>query len=481
MRLPFTKNSQNSGKSPRVSKVSASITLAVGVGISGCLSGAGLATAEQAPSSSYGSADGSARKAAGLGSAQALGSSQGPSDMLSSRALGSLDRNAQSFYDSLPTTVSGEPGQVIKRGPSQFALGLPYVDWTLSKAERVAYVSTDSNGKSIPVTGTVLKSSAPWTGKGPRPLLTIAPGTQGSGDACAPGKLLPVGLEYEAIPVAGALMRGWNVALTDLPGLGTPSQHTYMNRVDQAHATIDMARAATRMNIKGIDAKSPVAFYGYSQGGGAAAAALELAPTYGKDVNLKTGYAGGTPANLAETAANIDGKPLAGVLGYAINGFIASKPELRPLIDELLNDKGKRLLEQTADECISQSLIRHAYVDTRTLTKSGKPLAELASQEPLKSLLREQEIGHHTPNVPVFVGHGTNDDSIPVQGARTMARQWCTAGAKVYYKEVPAPPLAPLVDHMVPMLANQAPAMNWLDTVFRGKPYPTTSCGQIPK
>ena len=162
MRLPFTKNSQNFGTSPRVSKVSASIALAVGVGISGCLSGAGLATAEQAPSSSYGSADGSARKAAPRILAGS-GLVARPSDMLSSRALGSLDRNAQSFYDSLPTTVSGEPGQVIKR--SQFALGLPYVDWTLSKAERVAYVSTDSNGKSIPVTGTVLKSSAPWTGK----------------------------------------------------------------------------------------------------------------------------------------------------------------------------------------------------------------------------------------------------------------------------------------------------------------------------
>ena len=79
--------------------------------------------------------------------------------MFSSNALGSLDPRSKQFYDSIPTEVTGKPGQVIKRGPSQFALGLPYVDWTLSKAERVAYVSTNSNGKSIPVTGTVLKLS----------------------------------------------------------------------------------------------------------------------------------------------------------------------------------------------------------------------------------------------------------------------------------------------------------------------------------
>lgn len=445
------------------------------------MSTTGAAGAENAPSSSYGSADGSARTAAGLGSSEALGSSQGPADMLSSNAVGSLDHNAKKFYGSIPTKVSGEPGKIVKRGPSQFALGLPYVDWTLSKAERVAYVSTDSHDRPIPVTGTVLRSSAPWKRKAPRPLLIVAPGTQGSGDACTPGKLLPTGLEYEALPVAAALMRGWNVALTDLPGLGTPAQHTYMNRVDQAHATIDMARAATNMKLPGIDSKSPVAFYGYSQGGGASAAALELAPTYGKGVNLKAGYAGGTPANLAETAANIDAKPLAGALGYAINGFLAAEPQLTPLMNDLLNEKGKRLLKQTSDECVPQSIVRHAYVDTRTLTKSGKSIGEILKQEPLKSLLEKQEIGHRTPNVPVFVGHGANDDSIPLQGARTMARQWCTTGAKVYYKEVPIPSVAPLVDHALPMLGNLVPAFDWIDAVISGRPYPTSTCGQIPK
>ena len=465
----------------RVCKATAAMALAWGVGLGFAVSEADPASAENAPSSSYGTADGSARQVAGLGSAEALGSSQGPADMLSSNALGSLDQNAKNFYGSIPTTVSGKPGDIVKRGPSQFALGLPYVDWTLSKAERVAYVSTDSHDKSIPVTGTVLKSSKPWGGKGPRPLLIVAPGTQGSGDACTPGKLLPMGLEYEALPVAGALMRGWNVALTDLPGLGTAGQHTYMNRIDQAHATIDMARAATNMKIPGIDSKSPVAFYGYSQGGGASAAALELAPSYGKDVNLKAGYAGGTPANLADTAANIDARPLAGALGYAINGFLAAEPQLTPIMNGLLNDKGKRLLKQTADECVTQTVARHAYVDTRTLTKSGKPIGEILKQEPLKSLLQKQEIGHRTPNVPVFVGHGANDDSIPLQGSRAMARQWCTAGTKVYYKEVPAPPVAPLLDHAIPMLGNLAPALDWIDAVITGRPYPTSSCAQIPQ
>ena len=165
------------------------------------------------------------------------------------------------------------------------------MDWTGSTATRVAYVSTDDKGQTVPITGTVLTPTSPWKGKGPRPLMAIAPGTQGSGDACAPSKLMPYGVEYEALPVAAALARGWNVAITDLHGLGTSVQHTYMNRVLQGNATLDVARAAENLKIPGIDSNTPITTFGYSQGGGSSAAALELQPTYAPELNLVTGYA----------------------------------------------------------------------------------------------------------------------------------------------------------------------------------------------
>ena len=56
-------------------------------------------------------------------------------------------------------------------------------------------------------------------------------------------------MEYESIAVAQALLRGWDVALTDLHGLGTKPQHTYMNREYQARATLDMGRAVKELSL----------------------------------------------------------------------------------------------------------------------------------------------------------------------------------------------------------------------------------------
>lgn len=394
---------------------------------------------------------------------------------------GSVDLHKGDFYETLPEKIEGAPGEIIKSAPSNFALGIPLVDWAGSTATRVAYVSTNEDGSTAPVTGTVLTPTAPWKGTGPRPLVTIAPGTQGAGDACAPGKLLPYGVEYEGLPVAQALARGWNVALTDLPGLGTPAPHTYMNRIMQGNAMLDMARAAVNLNLPGIDANTPVATWGYSQGGGASASALELQPTYAPDVNLVAGYAGGVPADLAITAKTIDKSSLTGALGYTLNGLLYTHPELEPVIEEKLNDEGMRFLEQTKDECILQSRLRHTNKDSRTFTKTGESFGEILEEEPIKSVIDKQFIGNLPPTVPVYVGHGTNDDTILVEQSRRMARTWCEAGTPVNYQEHNLPQVARSLDHMAPMVSHLVPAMEWLEHVINGSSYATSNCGDIPE
>ena len=390
------------------------------------------------------------------------------------------DVDPKGFYASIGTTAEGEPGEILNKQPSKFALGLPNFDWTGSKAELVAYVSTNAVGEKIPVTGTVLQSSKEWKGEGPRPLLVIAPGTQGAGNKCAPGKLLPQGLEYEALPVAQALLRGWNVALTDLPGLGTKAEHTYMNRVDQGNATLDMARAAKNLNIPSITDDTPIATWGYSQGGGASAAALELAASYAPELNLKAGYAGGIPADLAVVATTIDNGTLAGALGYTINGLLYQDPSLQPDVDRLMNKEGKRLLALTKDECTVETVLRHAYVDTSKLTITGESITEALEREPFKTAVGNQLIGDLPPSVPVYVGHGTNDDTIPVSQSRNMARKWAEGGTKVYYQEHDLPALAPLVDHALPMMTHMNPAILWLEDVIQGKKFPETAAADIP-
>ncbi|WP_312098018.1 lipase family protein [Corynebacterium dentalis] len=463
MTLKKNSRSRNRTVALLASTLLAASSMSATFGVAGAQEGSLYESAEQA---NQGSVEASSQGSA-VGSASGL-------------VPGSIDLNQGDFYSTLPETVEGEPGEILKKEPSNFALGVPLVDWTGSTATRVAYVSTDDKGQTVPITGTVLTPTSPWKGKGPRPLMAIAPGTQGSGDACAPSKLMPYGVEYEALPIAAALARGWNVAITDLHGLGTSAQHTYMNRVLQGNATLDVARAAENLEIPGIDSNTPVATFGYSQGGGSSAAALELQPTYAPELNLVTGYAGGVPADLHSVAKKVDKSPLTGVLGYTVNGFLNTEPQLQPLMDELLNEKGKLLLEQTKDECLPQSIANHAFVDTSTLTKDGRALWEILQDEPLKSLVDRQLIGERAPTVPVYVGHGTNDDSIPVEQSRRMARMWCEAGTPVNYQEQNIPMGPPLTNHVFPMLTNLTPAMAWMEKVINGENYETTPCGQIP-
>ncbi|WP_284522663.1 lipase family protein [Corynebacterium aquatimens] len=83
---------------------------------------------------------------------------------------------------------------------------------------------------------------------------------------------------------------GYRVVVIDYIGLGSEGTHTYLNRVEQGHALIDAARATAKPGEK-------VGFWGYSQGGGAAAAAAELVADYAPELNVVGTFAGAPPAD----------------------------------------------------------------------------------------------------------------------------------------------------------------------------------------
>ena len=150
-------------------------------------------------------------------------------------------------------------------------------------------------------------------------------GTQGLADRCAPSRQLSAGSEYEGAFLSGVLSRGYAVAVTDYEGLGTPGVHTYMARRSQAAAVLDIGRAARQLPDLGVPAAGPVAVAGYSQGGGAAAAAAELAPAYAPELTLVGAVAGAVPADLAAVGESLDGGPYASFALYAVAG-LADEP-----------------------------------------------------------------------------------------------------------------------------------------------------------
>ncbi|MEG3631450.1 lipase family protein [Streptomyces poriticola] len=385
------------------------------------------------------------------------------------------------FYTP-PATLPAADGALVRTEPLRLALSLPGLDGPLpGRATRLMYKSTDANGGPVAVTGAYLEPAARWRGDGPRPLVAVAPGTMGQGDQCAAslglerpllfnGKTVSVG--YEDLVIHRLLARGIAVVVTDYAGLGTTDRlHTYVNRVDGAHAVLDAVRAARALEQASVTDASPVGLFGYSQGGGATAAAAELQPSYAPDVRLAGTYAGAPPADLTEVTKAIDGSDLAGALGWSLNGFLQTDPALRPVADRYLNQAGREALQDLSTMCVADALFSYRSTRSTDWTTTGQSVTEIIRSEPaLQSFLDRQRIGDRKPASPVRVATGVADDLVPHAQSRRLAVDWCRKGARVTYDAVLVPSVGNgLLNHFAPLLADQGEALDWLTDRLTGK------------
>ncbi|MFL4952538.1 lipase family protein [Streptomyces sp. MMS24-I31] len=395
------------------------------------------------------------------------------------------------FYNP-PAELPAADGALIRSEPLPLALSLPGVDGPLpGRATRLMYKSTDSADRPVAVTGAYIEPTARWNGGGPRPLVVVAPGTLGQGDQCAAsmglehpvsfnGRTMSVG--YEDLAIYRLLAKGAAVVVTDYAGLGaTDRLHTYVNRVDEAHAVLDAARAARDVEGASVTSASRVALYGYSQGGGATAAAAELQPGYAPDVPLVGTYAGAPPADLTEVTRAIDGSELAGALGWSLNGFLQSDPELKPLADAHLNAAGRTALADLSTMCVGDALFSYGFTKSSSWTTDGQTVSDIIRSTPaFQAFLDSQHIGTIRPATPVRVATGISDNLVPHAQARQLAVDWCRKGADVTYKAVALPGLgSALLNHAGPLLADQGSAISWLTDRLTGRPA-ASNCATMP-
>ncbi|CAM5236755.1 lipase family protein [Streptomyces violaceorubidus] len=297
---------------------------------------------------------------------------------------------------------------------------------------------------------------------------------------CADGQTVSVG--YEDLSVYRLLLRGVAVVVTDYVGLGTTDRlHTYVNRVDGAHAVLDAVRAARSLDSASVTSDSRVGLFGYSQGGGATAAAAELQPAYAPDVRLAGTYAGAPPADLTEVTAAIDGGDLAGALGWSLNGFLQTEPALRPIADRYINEAGQEALKDLSTMCVGDALFGYGGDSSTDWTKTGQSISDVIRAEPvLQNFLAEQRIGTLRPGSPVRVATGVSDDLVPHGQARRLAVDWCAKGGQVTYVPVLLPGVGSgLLNHFAPLLTDQGNAIAWLTNRLSGEPA-GSNCRSMP-
>ncbi|MDO5502404.1 MAG: lipase family protein [Actinomycetia bacterium] len=378
---------------------------------------------------------------------------------------GVIEAPRPAFYEP-PASIPSAPGTIIRQEPARQLLDPLGLSSRVVDARLIMYSSTDRSGAPIAVTGTVFVPTARWIGLSSRPVISYAPGTQGMADRCAPSRTLAESVSYEHALIKALLARGYAVAMTDYQGLGTPGSHTYMNRQAQGQAVLDMARAAK--TIPGLRTNSPIGLMGYSQGGGAAAAALELARGYAPDLSVRGAVVGAVPADLARVGLNLDGSLWSAFNNFAMVG-LAEGYGLD--LSEVLNERGMAAMEKTENTCVLE-FGQFAFQNSGTLTRDGRPTTAYLAEEPWASVVADNRIGTRRPSAPVLVNHSLLDDTIPYAVGRQLAQDWCRQGGNVSFS-TNAVPL-----HVGGMAPNLTESLAFFEARFAGLPL-ISSCWRL--
>lgn len=361
------------------------------------------------------------------------------------------------FYTPPNPLPAGRPGDVIWYRVAATSIARD----NNATAYEVLYRSTNVQGGAIAVSGTVLVPNTPWGGAGTRPLTAYASGTQGWDDSCAPSRSMTAGNFDESFAVTNLLRRGWAVAVTDYPGLGTPGDHQYNVGISEGRAVLDVLRASSRIAAARISSTTKVGVEGYSQGGGAAGWVIQQQPTYAPDVNLVGVAGGGTPANLQAVKANIDNSAFFAFLAGTAIGYRGGYPALN--VNRYLTLYGRLAISTLNGLCQLPALALYAF---HHLTEYTIGNIDPTTQPDFRAALDANNLGAIRPTVPVLQYHGSFDEVIPYAVEDRLHTQWCALGARSRLSAYP-------LEHVTTQLGAQIEVVQWLADRFNGVAAPS--------
>ncbi len=362
-----------------------------------------------------------------------------------------------SFYDAPRSLLAGGPGTLVRQQPIDGApLG--------AAAYRVLYRSTGLKGEPIFVSGVIIVPQGDPP-PGGRPILAWAHPTSGVTPRCAPS--LAIFLFQQIQGLRSFVERGYVVAATDYPGLGTPETHPYLVGDSEARAVIDSVRVAGSMPGAGGGKRFVV--WGHSQGGQAALFTGLIAKTYAPELTL-LGVAAAAPATDLVTLMDDDINSVGGKNITAMTLWSWHRVYDAP-INNILDPRAIPVMDRLAHECIEGPF------DLMARQRTEKPLEQHfltvegpASVEPWHSLLEKNSPGALPPELPVFLAQGTIDQIIRPDVTRDYMSKLCKAGSKVRML------IMPNIGHGRAAQASTMQAVNWVTDRFAGEA-PPNDCG----
>jgi pimeloyl-ACP methyl ester carboxylesterase len=359
--------------------------------------------------------------------------------------------NAQTeFYRAPVSEAAGAPGTLVRQ---EVIDGAPLGATTY----RVLYRSIGLDDKPILVSGVVIVPPGDPP-PGGRPIVAWAHPTSGVVPRCAPSLAIFL---FEQIQGLRSFVRdGYVVAATDYPGLGTPGPHPYLVGTSEARAVIDSVRVAG--SLPGAGGGKKFVVWGHSQGGHAALFTGIIAKTYAPELEL-IGVAAAAPATDLVTLMNEDidsvgGKNITAMTLWSWQRVFDAK------MNKVVDPRAMPAIDQLVQECIEGPFdLRRRQLTEQPLEQYFLNTKHPSEVEPWHTLLAENSPGALPPEIPVFLGQGTDDDIIHPKVTQDYAASLCSAGSKVRLV------LMPNIGHSRAAQASTQALLDWASDRFAGK------------
>jgi acetyl esterase/lipase len=369
--------------------------------------------------------------------------------------FGDVDRaRAQSaFYGADKQELVGPPGTLIRAEPMQ---GAP----DNAAAYRILYRSMGLHDEPIAVSAVVVVPAGPIP-PGGRPIVAWAHPTTGVVPRCAPSLALFVFQQIQGLRTM--VERGYVVAATDYPGLGTAGPHPYLVGISEGRAVLDAVRAARAM--PGAGGGRRFAVWGHSQGGQASLYAGILAQSYAPDLQL-VGVAAAAPATELATLMTADLDSNGGRNLTAMTLWSWARVFGAP-IERAVEPAAMPIVNRLAEECIE------SIYDLVLRQRTARPLAETflsiknpADVEPWRSLAASNTPGVLPSGIPIFLSQGTDDNLVRPEVTKDYVSKLCRAGSSVRMVWYPG------VNHGFVARDSAGAAIAWVADRFAGAPAP---------
>ena len=375
------------------------------------------------------------------------------------------------FY-SVPSGIARLPNGTILKSRSVKASAGYGLAPTLATSWQVQYKTENTQFQASADVATIMVPDMPWTGPGPRPLVSYQTAEDGVGSKCSPSYALDGGVvgadgnsETETGLIFSALRKGWAVIAPDYEG----PKSDFLGAAGEAHGVLDGVRAALRFHPDGVTASTPIALWGYSGGSLASVLAAMAQPTYAPKLRFAGIALGGLVTNLQATLDDFNGGPGGGAIVVGMVGLVRSYPGAHLL--RYLNAAGREAVANSQSDCLTDGVVKYPFADYTQYEAYPGAVTGPAFTAVLQGASPLWLPG--TPTAPIYDYHAVDDEFAPVTADRQLLHRFCNAGVPVDHVEVP------VGEHLSEAVAGAPGAMDYLAGRFANQAVPQ-NCSSIP-